>query len=331
MISFFEQFFDLIAQKSNFLVTCHVHPDGDAIGSLLAIGLALRNLGKSVRMVCTDGVPTVYTFLEGNNLIQSDLGTFRPEVIICVDCAEKERVAVPAPAWERGAYIVNIDHHITNMGFGDLNIIESQAAATGEIVFKLLRSGGLQMDKAIATAVYTAIATDTGFFRYSSTSAFTLEAASLLVKDYQVEPARIAEQVHEQKSYNSIRLLGIVLNTLQVAIGGKVAWLILGQEMLNQFPVESEETESYVNYARSIEGVEIGILFKELKPNEIKISWRSTSAVDVSKLAANYGGGGHARAAGCTIMGPMERVVSEVIGFVNNYYGAADVAWNNCR
>ena len=166
------------------------------------------------------------------------------------------------------------------------------------------------------------MSTDTGFFRYSNTSAFTLELASLLVKEYGVEPSKIAEQVHEQKSFNSIRLLGEVLCTLKVSVGGKVAWMVLDQPMLSQFQVENEETESFVNYARSIEGVEIGILFKELRPDEIKLSWRSSVAVDVSKLAAYFGGGGHARAAGCTINGPVDQVVNDVLKFVTEYYEA---------
>ncbi|TCL55862.1 phosphoesterase RecJ-like protein [Hydrogenispora ethanolica] len=329
MTNLFEDFFTMVRQKERFVVVCHVHPDGDAIGSLLAVGLTLRKLGKSVNMICSDGIPPVYGFLEGTNLIGREIGNFDPEVIICVDCAEKERVAVADSLWESSAFVINIDHHVTNSGFGGLNIVDPEAAATGEIVFKILTAGPFQMDKAIASAVYTAIATDTGFFRYSSTSAFTLESASLLVKDYQVEPAKIAEQVHDQKSYNSVRLLGVVLNTLKVDCNGKVAWLILDQSMLSQFPVDNEETESFVNYARSLEGVEVGILFKELKPDEIKISWRSTSAVDVSKLAAFYGGGGHARAAGCTIMGPIQQVVNEVIAYVSHGYGAAHVARNN--
>ncbi len=316
----FEEFREIIRSRQRFLVTCHIHPDGDAVGSLLALGLTLQKLGKQVEMICTDGVPTVYQFLERNSLIRRD-SDFVPEVLISVDCAEKERVALPERFWEiPGLMLINIDHHITNTNFGHLNIVDPNAAATGEVIFRLLTAGGYELDKSIASAAYTAIATDTGFFRYSSTSSFTLELASVLVKHYQVEPAKIAEQVHDQKSYNSIRLLGTVLNTLQLALEGKVAWLVLSQEMLTRFPVENEETESFVNYARSIEGVEVGILFKELKPDEVKLSWRSSSAVDVSKLAANFGGGGHARAAGCTVTGPLERVISDVVDFVTRYY-----------
>ncbi len=323
MTGLFRQFFDLIQTKKRFLVTCHVHPDGDAIGSLLAIGLTIANQGKTVEMICMDGIPTVYNFLENSDQIKDRVENFQPEVIVCVDCAEKERVALPTDLWDiPGIIVVNIDHHISNTGFGDLNIVDPQAAATGELIFRILTDGQISLNRAIAGAIYTATATDTGFFRYSSTSSYTLELASVLVKNFQVEPAKIAEHVHEQKSYNSIRLLGNVINTLKLGCHGKIAWMVLDQQMLGQFPVENEETESYVNYARSIEGVEVGLLFKELKPNEVKISWRSSSAVDVSRLAANFGGGGHARAAGCSINGPIDQVVNEVIAYVSTYYGS---------
>lgn len=317
-----QELFRVIESKNSFVVTCHVNPDGDAIGSLLAIGFVLKRLGKQVELVCSEGVPSVYLFLEGNELIKKGRDhSVTPEVLILVDCAEKDRCAIEPEIWNLpGLTVINIDHHITNTGFGNLNLIDSQAGATGEVLYRLFNDVGITLNRAIATALYTAVATDTGFFRYSNTSAFTLELASLLVKEYGVEPAKIAEQVHDQKSFNSIRLLGEVLCTLKVGIGGKVAWMVMDQPMLNHFQVENEETESFVNYARSIEGVEIGILFKELRPNEIKLSWRSSVAVDVSKLAAYFGGGGHARAAGCTINGPVDQVVKDVLKFVAEYY-----------
>ncbi|MCL6590213.1 MAG: bifunctional oligoribonuclease/PAP phosphatase NrnA [Firmicutes bacterium] len=318
----FQEFDRLVNSKDRFLIVCHIHPDGDAIGSLLALGLSLRESGKKVAMVCSDGVPTVYGFLEGSSEITKELNPdFRPEVLICVDCAEKERVALNPEVWDiPGPIIVNIDHHITNQGFGALNIIEVNAAATGEIVYQLLEETGRPRNRKTGLALYTAIATDTGFFRFANTSDYSLEVCSQLVKRFQIEPGKVAEYVHEQKSYNSIRLLGEVLSTIKLECNGKVAWAVLDQGMFTKFPVENEETENYVNYARAIEGVEVGILFKELRPNEVKLSWRSSAAVDVSKFAAYFGGGGHARAAGCNLNGSMEEVIDKVLSFVANYY-----------
>lgn len=330
MISQFRELKSILTSKQRFTMSCHINPDGDGIGSLLALGMSLQELGKDVQLVCTDGVPNVYGFLTGSASIVSDLNRSQtPEVIILVDCAEKERVALPVDVWEMaGITIVNIDHHVTNTGFGDVNIIDANAAATGEIILHILKVLNLPLNQSIALSLYTAIATDTGFFRFGNTTGATLEACSYLINAFHIEPAKIAEQVHEQKSYNSIRLLGEVLNTIRLSSDGKVAWAILDQQMLAKYPVEYEETENYVNYARSIEGVEVGILFKELKPNEIKLSWRSTAAVDVSKLAAYFGGGGHARAAGCNINGSLPEVIDRVLQFVAETYGASYVAWN---
>ena len=330
MISQFWELKSILTSKQRFMISCHVNPDGDGIGSLLALGMSLRELGKDVQLVSTDGVPNVYGFLDGSNLIVSSLDMSQtPDVLILVDCAEKERVSLPPGIWDKvGIFIVNIDHHVTNAGFGDLNIIDANAAATGEIILRIFKELNLPMNQSIALALYTAIATDTGFFRFGNTTGATLEACSYLINAFHIQPAKIAEQVHEQKSYNSIRLLGEVLNSIKLSSDGKVAWAVLDQQMLAKYPVEYEETENYVNYARSIEGVEVGILFKELKPNEIKLSWRSTAAVDVSKLAAHFGGGGHARAAGCNINGSLPEVMDEVLRFVAKTYGVNYVAWN---
>ena len=316
----FQKFLKLIKSKERFLIGCHVNPDGDAIGSMLALGLSLAKIGKEVVMISLE-VPSVFDYLDGIELVKTSLPSdFEPEVLIGVDCAEKDRLNLPPEVWEFSEMLlVNIDHHLTNLGFGDLNIIDPEASATGEIIYRLLQKSKWSIDKAIATALYTAIGTDTGFFRYANTSALTLEQAAKLVKKYMVEPAMIAEQVHEQKSYNSIRLLGEVLNTLKLENNDKVAWMVLNQKMLARFPVDLEETESYVSYARSLENVEIGILFKEVKPNEVKISWRSAALVDVSKLAGHFGGGGHARAAGCNLNGSIDVVIREVLDYVSSF------------
>ncbi len=324
MASTFEAFFNLINNKNHFLICCHVHPDGDSIGSMLALGLALRQMGKKVDLVCSDEIPEVFNFLNGSESIQNQLDSPEfPEVLICVDCAEEERIALPVEVWKKpGVYRVNIDHHVTNGYFGDLNIVFPEASATGEVIYNFFSQMQIPMNQGIATAIYTTIATDTGFFRYANTSAYVLKIASALVEEFLVKPAKIAEHVHDQKSYNSMRMLGMVLNTLNIVHHGKIAWMSLDQAMLRECPVEPEETESFVNYARSIQGVEIGLLFKELKPGEIKLSWRSTAAVDVSELAAHFGGGGHARAAGCNLVGPMSEVIERVLNYlIDDYYG----------
>lgn len=296
---------ELFEKGNHFLLGCHEHPDGDSIGSVLALGLSLKARGKNVRMVVPEGVPMVYRFLEGSEqmVTQPEKG-FVPSIVVALDCADRARLSLPD--WPVNATFINIDHHISNSGFGHLSLVQPNAAATGEIVADLLAEGGFPFPAAVAVALYTAIATDTGFFRYANTTSKTLRFAADWVAEFRISPAQIAEQVHEEKSFCSLKLLAEVLSTLSLAEEGKIAWMHLSYDMLQRYPVELEETEGFVNYANAVHGVEIGILFKELQPNEFKMSFRSGSLIDVSKLASEFGGGGHARAAGCTLKGPFK-------------------------
>lgn len=308
---------DAINQHQRFLLGCHLHPDGDAIGSTLALGLSLQAMGKEVRMVCPESVPTVYRFLEGSERVSQKMDPdFQPEVVIALDCAERARLSLPE--WPIGALLINIDHHISNSGFGHISLVRSDASATGEIVYDLLAEFGMPMPPSVATAIYTAIATDTGFFRFNNTSGKVLRTASTLVDEFNVSPSHISEQVHEEKSFASLRLLAEVLATLSLEDGGRVAWMSLSYEMFQRYDLELDETEGFVNYARSVRGVELGIFFKELAPGEVKVSLRSGSAIDVSKLAAAFGGGGHARASGCTIYAPLNEAVEKMLRYVKD-------------
>jgi len=281
--------------------------------------LSLELGGKQVEMVLPEGEPQTYNFLPGFERIRSK-PTFEPEVVISVDCAEQTRLILPPEVFTTKPLFVNIDHHISNTYFGDVNLVLPEAAATGEIIYKIICAGGFPLDDRIALALYTAVSTDTGFFRFSNTTAETLSLAAKLVETYGISPSQIAERVYEEKSFESLRLLTEVLSTLQLSEDRRYSWMILTQEMLQRYPVELEETENFVNYASSIRGVEIGLFFKEVQPQDIKVSWRSKATVDVSRLAAHFGGGGHARAAGCSLTGPMEAVTKEVLSFVQQYF-----------
>lgn len=308
----------VLKKYRRFTVGCHLRPDGDSIGSLLAIGLSLALSGKQVDMVLPEGEPQSFNFLPGVDQTRSS-STFEPEVVISLDCAERSRLLLPPEVFAAQPLLVNIDHHISNTNFGEVNLVLPQAAAAGEIVYNIIHSGGFPIDDRIAMSIYTAIATDTGFFRFSNTTAETLSLASELVDTYGIVPSQIAERVYEEKSFESLRLLTEVLSTLQLSKDQRFSWMILSQEMLRRYPVELEETENFVNYASSIRGVEIGLFFKEVKPQDIKVSWRSKATVDVSRLAAHFGGGGHARAAGCSLTGSLAAVTEEVLSFVQEY------------
>jgi phosphoesterase RecJ-like protein len=314
-----QQAISILKKYQRFTVGCHLRPDGDAIGSLMALGLSLELAGKQVEMVLPEGEPQTFSFLPGFERIRTT-PTFDPEVVLSVDCAEQTRLLLPPEVFVTQPLLVNLDHHISNTYFGDLNLVLPEAAATGEIVYQLLCAGGFPVDDRIAMAIYTAVATDTGFFRFSNTTAETLSLAAQLVETYGISPSQIAERVYEEKSFESLRLLTEVLSTLKLSPDQRYSWMVLSQEMLQRYPVELEETENFVNYASSIRGVEIGLFFKEVKPQDIKVSWRSKATVDVSRLAAHFGGGGHARAAGCSLTGSMDAVTEEVLSFVQQYF-----------
>ncbi len=317
-----EEILHLLKKYDRYLLGCHLHPDGDAIGSLLAFGLALETAGKKVAMVLPGGVPEIFRFLEGTEKILP-APSFAPEAIIALDCADRERLFLPEEVFAAGVPLVNIDHHLSNSMFGDFNYVIPEAAATGEIVYDLLTGGGFALDKRIAEAIYTALATDTGFFRYSNTNGRVFTIVADLVACCGISPSRIAEEVYEERSYDSLRLLGEVLSTLRLSGDGKIAWMMLSQELMAAYSVPLEETENFVNYTVAISGVEVGLFFKEIAPEETKVSWRSKTAVDVSRLAAHFGGGGHARAAGCTIKAPVSQAIEQVLPFLRDYLAGA--------
>lgn len=286
----------LLSQAKHIVLTAHIHPDGDALGSLLALYACLSAQGKQVTMLLDDEVPRNFKFLASWDKIESP-GSVREtaDLLVVLDASDLERIgkvreAVAAP-------VLNIDHHISNLKFAEYWHIDSQVAATGELVFKLLKEMQAVITGEMAVALFTAIATDCGFFRYANTSAETLAIAAELVA-LGAKPHIIAEYL-DTKTRAVVEMLPKVLETLEIidCPQGQIAALTLNQELLAGL---QEETEGFINYPRTIEGVEIAIMFKEIAAHNIRVSLRSKS-VDVSQVALTFGGGGHARAAGCTV------------------------------
>lgn len=309
---------EVCRDKGNFLLLSHVSADGDAIGSMLALGLSLRRAGKNVIMVNPDGVPLVYRFLPGWEKIRSkgeqisagELAAL--EVIITLDTANEERLG--AWSWvlaEVPALIVNIDHHLTNSKYGHINWIE-KASSTGEMVFHLLAGLGWEVTVDTALSIYTAIVTDTGSFRFDNTTSEThLCAAELLEKG--VDPAQVTEYVFASRPVEAAKLLGRALDSLELSPDGKIAYLTITNSSLRDTGAARENINGIVNYAREIAGVYVGILFEETEDNKVKVSLRSDSRVDVSKIAQRFGGGGHSRAAGCRVQGSLSNVKKAVL------------------
>lgn len=305
---------DLLVRKDNILLTGHVSPDGDCIGSVLGLGLALESLNKNVFMVMQDTIPEMYQFLSGTEKLVAPgkLGQ-PPELVVFLDCTDFSRAG---ETWfqELAVHIpvINIDHHISNLCFGTYNLVDSSAAATAEIICRLLKNMKIPLSVPVATALYTGIVMDTGSFQYQNTSPETLRMAAMLL-EHGVELGEIREKLFESRSLISLQVVSLALENLKISRDGKIAWTILDQETLTRIGARSEHCEGVVNYPLSIKGVKIGLFFREMNNGIVKVGLRCRSGYDVSRIAANFNGGGHKLAAGCQVNGPLVKAVKIVL------------------
>ncbi|MDH7480172.1 MAG: bifunctional oligoribonuclease/PAP phosphatase NrnA, partial [Syntrophomonadaceae bacterium] len=297
------------------LLTSHQVPDGDSIGALLALGLGLEQLGKQVELCLDDEVPLMYRFLEGSErIVRPAAVEVIPEMVVLLDCTGIERAGAGLAPRLKHSLVINLDHHTSNEHFGSINYVDETAAATAEIVYDLLSCLGVAMKPPIASAIYTGIITDTGSFRYSNTTPRTLRLAADLLEGG-IDLDTIREKIFETRTLEMLRLLGECLRSLQVDPDGRLAWVVVTQETLSRLKVTDEYGlfEGLINYPRSIAGVEVAILFRELAPMVVKVGFRSKSWVDVNELASRFGGGGHRKASGCVIGGEIDQVVPQVL------------------
>ena len=305
-----EQIAKLLQNSSTIILTAHVQPDGDCLGSMLALNHYLISIGKNVRMMLDDDLPALFKFLPGHHaILQPTTKVISADLLIVLDASDIKRIGKVREHVE--APILNIDHHASNTKFADYWYIDKRSAATGEIIFQLLTMLKVKITADIATCLYTAIATDCGFFRYANTSVQTMRYAANLM-ECGAEPYVISEYM-ETKPLESILTLSKVLETLELYHNGKIATITVLPDTLSTL----DSTEGFINYPRVIEGVEIAIMFKVMREGVIRISFRSKTA-DVSKLALAFGGGGHARAAGCAIMGRIDDVTTKVLDVAIN-------------
>lgn len=303
-----------IKSKNKILITAHLLPDGDSVGSVIGLGLALKALGKEVFMVMEDQVPETYSFLEGaQNIITPKELPVQPDLLIFLDCGDISRAG---DNWYnlllKNALVINIDHHISNKYFGALNYVDPQAAATAELVYALLTDMNQPISKEIATALYTGLVMDTGSFQYQNTSAVTLRIAAALL-DSGVDLSLIRNYLLENKSIKHLQLVATAIDNLEFTAQGKVAWTYLDQRTMKKYNAVSEHAEGIVTYPISVENVEVGLFFRETKKKEIKVGLRSLTDFDVNKIALFFGGGGHQRAAGCTLSTTLENAIHQVV------------------
>ncbi|MNZ48772.1 Bifunctional oligoribonuclease and PAP phosphatase NrnA [compost metagenome] len=304
-----------INAANKFLVVSHVQPDGDAISSTVTVGWLLQKLGKSAVLINEGELPSrlsyLYQFDQIINYKQAP-----PEesfdAIIAVDCADYKRIGEVASCFASGSKLLNIDHHPTNNAFGAVNVIHAEAAATVEILFDLIERAELTLDLDCATAIYTGLLTDTGGFRYSNTSPRVMAIASRLL-EVGVSGNQLADHLLEKMTMAKLKLLQTALSRLTFTENLEIGWVYIGKDDLKETGAVSEDLEGIVNYALNVDGVEVGILFKEAEDGSIKASLRSAGKANVAQIAQSFGGGGHIRAAGCRLEGPMQEATLQLV------------------
>lgn len=299
-----------IKRYHHFLITTHVRADGDGIGSEVALYCALRDKGKSVCIANDSPVPQIFKFIVPNTgtYIYPELPKEPPEVIFTLDCPTLDRIGKIKEIIPKDAIIINIDHHISNEYFGNFNWVLADMCATGEIILSLLKEMNINITPDVATALYVAIVTDTGRFTHANTTPEALRAAAFLI-ERGARHTEISKYVYNTNPYNLIQLHAQVLNTINLYLGNRIATVWLTREMLEKTNVNAIDTQEFADIPVSIDGVSIGVLFREMKePNWVKVSLRSRNGFDVNTIAKKFGGGGHKYAAGCEIQGNIEQV-----------------------
>lgn len=303
-------------KRSKSVIICgHVYPDGDSMGSVLALGLTLERLGKKVTMAGPDPVPEIYSFLPGAERfwVGEPPALENYDTLIALDCSVPERLGRGyQDLLNSNLEIINIDHHAGSLSFGTYRYVDHTSASVGEIIYELFKLMQVPINLETAICLYTAIITDTGSFQYDNTTPETLHRVAELLR-IGVPAAQICTKLYEEKPKAAILLLGAALNNLSLSPCQKVCWMTVDREMLKNNGAKDEHTEGLVNYTRSIKGVEVGLLIHEISDNVYKIGFRSKNLVDVNKLAAMFGGGGHARASGCIMRGNYEEIKEKVV------------------
>ena len=308
----------VLGEKDRFLIACHENPEGDAIGSELALALALRKMGKTATVLNADPVPRNLLFLAGADTVVFEEDGGRYDVAIVVDCGSPDRTGRVEAELRKPPLLVNIDHHRTNGERGSLALVDPDAAATGLLIYKVLTALGVEIDRGIAENIYVSILTDTGSFHYGNSSPEAFRVAGEMVR-FGVDPWAVAEQVYETQSFSRLRLLGRVLSSLETALGGRVASITTMRADLEEFDSGKDALEGFINYPRSIIGAEVAVSFREEEGGIIRVSFRSKGRVDVSEVASKFGGGGHRNASGCSVRGTLaeaKRMVFEALGAV---------------
>ena len=316
---------DVLRDHQSFVLISHVRPDGDAIGSQLALGYALMAAGKNVRLINEDGLPDNLAFMAGSGKIE--LPPAEPldvEVAIALDTATKPRLGDRAlHAASKAKIWLNIDHHVSNPRYGDLNLIDATSPATGQILYQLITALELPMPAETRDAIYVAVSTDTGSFQYPSTTAKTYEMAADLIHRG-LDVGTINSNTYDNFPYRRVELMRALLNTLVLSDDGLVANWTLDDQTRIDLALMPEDSEGLIDLIRAIRGVQLAVFFEELNDGKIRVSMRSKDRrLNVCEIATEFGGGGHALAAGIRMSGPLDQAKTLVLGAIHRRIAAA--------
>jgi phosphoesterase RecJ-like protein len=301
---------DAVRSRHRFVLSSHARPDGDSIGSQLAMAYALREMGKEATVVNADAAPAPIMAFPGVpdiRIAPSVEGEF--EAAIIMECGDLKRTGVSG--LER-FLVINIDHHPGNSGYGQINWFDAGAAACAEMVYDVVRALGVPLTKEIATHVYLAILTDTGSFHYSSISPRTFDICRECL-EAGVDPVLVARNVYDSNNMGRLKLFGAVLGAMQIDQTGRIAIVYVDHEMARAAGGTYEDTEGLVNLPLTVKEIEAVVFFKQEKGDEYRVSLRSKGDVDIGSIAKEYGGGGHKNASGCTISGPIEELQRAIV------------------
>jgi len=310
----FDEIGRVLREHDQFAILSHVRPDGDALGCQIALALSLQQLGKEVRVWNEDGMLEKYSFLPRAELLNKPPAA--PEdvdVAIALDTAIQNRLGTAFAAVRSAKMWINIDHHLSNPGYGDLVYVDPTAPATGQIIFDLIKNQGFPFNREIAENLFAAISTDTGSFQYPKTSARTFEIAAQLVCTG-IDVGRLNQQLYENYPRRRIELLRELLGTMRFASGDRVASFSLSLKTAAALQVLPEDNEGLIDHLRAIRGVIIAVFFEELSDGKVRVSMRSkTDAIDVCVICQKFGGGGHTLAAGARVRGTLAEVEQRVL------------------
>lgn len=310
---------DHLSNHKRYVLMTHVDPDADGIGCMLALGRSLADAGKDVLLLTPQTLEGPLRNLKGSDRIVAGLRPNpRCDVAVALDCAEKSRLGDLADFFDQHDHTLNIDHHETNDGFADVNLIDSAASSTGELVYHILKKGNVSVHSEVASNLLAAIQTDTGSFKYTNTTPAAMRMGAELIKAG-ARPWEISREIMDGYGVERLKLLEMALSTLEFYFHDRLGMMTLRRHMFEQAGAGSTDSERFVDYPRFVHGVQVAATLREIDTDHYKFSLRSDQRVDVAQLAANFGGGGHKRAAGFECHGPVDQIKQDFLKMVGRF------------